>query len=70
MKYILSLMVAAGLVMPAYAAELKEVCVDVKDKNGKVVNDAKTGKPKQSCKTIKVHKKVEGEKVPESTKKK
>jgi hypothetical protein len=28
--------------------ETKKVCVDVKDKAGKVVNDAKTGKPKQS----------------------
>ena len=45
--------------------ETKKVCVDVKDKAGKVVNDAKTGKPKQSCKEMKVHKKLEGTKVPE-----
>lgn len=50
------------------AAETKEVCVDVKDNAGKVVNDPKTGKPKQSCKTIKVHKKVEGTKVPDGKK--
>jgi hypothetical protein len=33
-------------------------------KDGKVVKN-KDGSTKQSCKTIKVHKKVEGEKVPE-----
>lgn len=45
--------------------ELKEVCKDKKDKNGKVILDKKTNKPAQECRTIKVHKKVEGEKVPE-----
>jgi len=45
--------------------ETKKVCVDVKDKAGKVVNDPKTNKPKQSCKEMKVHKKLEGTKVPE-----
>ena len=43
--------------------EEKKVCEDKKDKAGKVVND-KAGKPVQVCKTIKVHKKVEGDKVP------
>jgi hypothetical protein len=47
-----------------YAAETKEVCEDVKDKKGQVVKD-KDGKVKQTCKTIKVHKKLEGTKVPE-----
>ena len=61
---------AASLTGPAFAGgEKKEVCTDVKDKAGKVVVD-KAGKPKQSCKTIKVHKKVEGDKVPEPAKKK
>ena len=45
--------------------ETKEVCTDVKDKAGKEVKDPKTGKVKQSCKQVKVHKKVEGDKVPE-----
>jgi hypothetical protein len=45
----------------------KKVCTDVKDKAGKVVKD-KDGNPKQSCKTVKVHKKVEGEPVPEKKK--
>jgi hypothetical protein len=36
--------------------ETKKVCVDTKD--------AKTGKEKQQCKTIKIHKKLEGTEVP------
>ena len=44
--------------------ELKEVCKDKLDKAGKVVVDKKTGKPVQECKTIKVHKKLEGKEVP------
>jgi len=47
--------------------EMKEVCEDKKDKAGKVVN-GKDGKPVQICKKIKVHKKVEGEKVPDGKK--
>ena len=63
---------AAGLVLtlaqPAFAGgEMKEVCTDKKDKAGKVVN-GKDGKPVQECKKIKVHKKVEGEKVPDGKK--
>lgn len=50
---------------PAFAeAETKKVCLDVKDKDGKPVKDAK-GNPKQNCKEVKVHKKLEGTKVPE-----
>lgn len=49
----------------AYAGgETKEVCKDKVDKAGKVVN-GKDGKPVQECKKIKVHKKLEGTKVPE-----
>lgn len=49
---------------PVWAAgESKEVCEPVKDKAGNVVKN-KDGSDKQMCKTIKVHKKVEGEKVP------
>ena len=47
------------------AAEIKEVCKDRKDKAGKVVMDKKTNKPAQDCKKIRVHKKLEGTKVPE-----
>ena len=47
------------------AAEIKEVCKDRKDKAGQVIVDKKTKKPVQDCKKIKVHKKLEGTKVPE-----
>jgi hypothetical protein len=69
MKKLLALLVLCIATTSFASGEKKEVCADVKDKAGKVVTD-KAGKPKQSCKTIKVHKKVEGEKVPEPTKKK
>ena len=45
--------------------ETVKVCVDVKDKAGQPVIDHKTKKPKQNCKEVKVHKKLEGTKVPE-----
>ena len=41
----------------AHAAETKKACVMQKDQ--------KTGKEKEVCKEIKVHKKLEGTKVPE-----
>ena len=47
------------------AAEIKEVCKDRKDKAGHVIVNPKTKKPVQDCKKIKVHKKLEGTKVPE-----
>jgi hypothetical protein len=60
---------AIAFASTAYAGgEIKEVCTDKKDKAGKVVN-GKDGKPVQECKKIKVHKKVEGEKVPDGKKK-
>lgn len=63
MKQLLAIIMLA-LAGTAYAGgETKEVCTDVKDKAGNVVKN-KDGSVKQSCKTIKVHKKVEGEKVP------
>jgi hypothetical protein len=49
---------------------MKEVCKPKVDKAGKAVMDKKTGKQAEECKKIKVHKKVEGEKVPEPAKKK
>jgi hypothetical protein len=69
MKLLLALVASLALVGTAYAGgEMKEVCKDKTDKAGKVVN-GKDGKPVQVCKTIKVHKKVEGEVVPEGKKK-
>ena len=41
----------------AYAAETKKACV--------IQKDAKTGKEKEVCKEIKVHKKLDGTPVPE-----
>lgn len=42
---------------PAFAAETKRVCVEQ--------TDPKTKKPKEVCKNVKVHKKLEGTKVPD-----
>ena len=64
---VLSVALAMGFAAttPVFAAaEVKEVCKDKKDKAGKVVAD-KTGKAKQECKKIRVHKKLEGTQVPE-----
>jgi hypothetical protein len=67
MKKLLALL-ALCVASTAFAGgEMKEVCTDKKDKAGKVVN-GKDGKPVQECKKIKVHKKVEGEKVPDGKK--
>jgi hypothetical protein len=61
MKKILIALFALAFVGTAYAeAELKQVCHDKLDKAGKPVLDKKTGKTAQDCKTIKVHKKLEG----------
>jgi hypothetical protein len=69
---ILALTLALGTSL-AYAEEPKEtvkVCVDVKDKAGQTVIDPKTKQPKQNCRTVKKHKKLEGaEKVPDGKKK-
>jgi len=67
MKKLLAIIMLA-LASTAYAGgESKQVCADVTGKDGKVVKN-KDGSTKQSCKTIKVHKKVEGEKVPDGKK--
>jgi hypothetical protein len=44
--------------------ETKQICVNVKDKEGQDVIDPKTKKVKQNCKQIKQHKKLEGTDVP------
>ena len=62
-----SLMLASS---PVFAGgEMKEVCKDKLDKDGKVVMD-KDGKAVQVCKTIKVHKKLEGTEIPPAPAKK
>jgi hypothetical protein len=58
------IILAIGLCVSLFAqAETTKVCVDVKDKQGQVVKDKK-GNPKQNCKEMKVHKKLEGTEVP------
>lgn len=65
MKLLLTLITSLALASSAFAGgETKEVCKDKKDKAGNVVKD-KDGKNVRTCKTIKVHKKLEGTKVPE-----
>jgi hypothetical protein len=56
--------IAIAVSMPVYAeTKTKEVCKDVVGKDGKAVKN-KDGTTKQACKTIKVHKKLEGTPVP------
>jgi hypothetical protein len=64
-SFILAL--ALAFAVPVYATdaakpETKRVCKDVVQ-NGKVVKN-KDGSNKQECRTIKIHKKHEGTKVP------
>ena len=60
-----TLFFSVGLISEAVAdAEVKKVCVDKVTNDGKPVI-GKDGKPVQECKEIKVHKKLEGTKVPE-----
>jgi hypothetical protein len=66
-----TLLLSAALMLPLslYAEPTtKKVCTDVKDKNGQVVK-TKDGKTKQTCKEVKVRKKVEGKDVPDTAKK-
>ncbi len=68
MKHLLVGFVALLLALNVSAeAVVKEVCEPVKDKAGNVVKN-KDGSDKQTCKKIKTHKKVEGEKVPDGKK--
>lgn len=70
-KLFLTLLVsvfALGNVYAGDAPKTKEVCKEVVGKDGKPVLDKK-GNPVKKCKTIKVHKKAEGTKIPEGKKK-
>jgi len=58
------LIAVAVVTVQSVQAETKQVCHDKVDKSGKPVLDKKTGKTAQDCKTIKIHKKVEGTVVP------
>jgi len=71
MNYIVSVFALILLIAtnPAYAeGKTKEVCRDKVDKAGNVVRD-KSGKTTKVCKKVKVHKKVDGTRVPEKSKK-
>lgn len=65
MKSLILALAVTFAALPVLAdGETKKVCVDIKDKEGKTVKDTK-GNPKQNCKEVKVHKKLEGTKVPD-----
>jgi len=66
-KLIIASILSLFAVSSFAGGEMKEVCKDKLDKAGKVVK-GKDGKPVQECKTIKVHKKLEGTPVPEKKK--
>jgi hypothetical protein len=57
MNYLLAVMIGVLVLTSVYAAEEKKVCVKEFDN--------KTKKEKEVCKTIKVHKKLEGTKIPD-----
>ena len=68
MKNIIALVAVAIIGMTTYQvayaeAKAKQVCKDVVGKDGQPVKN-KDGTTKQACKTIKVHKKLEGTPVP------
>lgn len=67
MKKLLALLAIVFASTAFAGGEVKEVCTDKKGKDGKVLT-GKDGKPQQDCKKIKVHKKVEGDKVPDGKK--
>lgn len=64
MKKIVTIITLALATSLSFAAETQKVCVDKITKDGKPVL-GKDGKPTQECKEMKVHKKLEGTKVPE-----
>ena len=71
MNYIIAAFALIVLIAtnPAYAeGKTKEVCRDKVDKAGNIVRD-KSGKTTKVCKKVKVHKKVDGTRVPEKSKK-
>lgn len=63
MKKVIAALIAT-IALTVSAAETQKVCIDKIGKDGKVVM-GKDGKPTQECKEMKIHKKLEGTKVPE-----
>ena len=64
MKHLIAIVLVAFSSTVFAEAQVKEVCKDKTDAKGQVVK-GKDGKPVQVCKKIKVHKKLEGTKVPD-----
>ena len=67
MKKIISILLVTLSTFAFAAGEKKEVCTDKKDSKGNVIKKA-DGSPAKECKIITVHKKVEGQKVPDAKK--
>lgn len=67
-NFIVAVVASLALVSAFAEAETKQVCKDKTDKAGKPIKKA-DGNPAQECKTIKVHKKLEGTKVEDAKKK-
>ena len=66
----IALVLGTSLALAQEPKQTVKVCVDIKDKAGQTVIDPKTKKPKQNCKEVKKHKKLQGaEAVPEGKKK-
>jgi hypothetical protein len=69
---ILTLVLALGA-LPANSVDtnaITKVCVNIKDQAGKTLIDPRTKQPKQNCKMVKKHKKLEdSKKVPDGKKK-
>jgi len=70
MKKLLLALALVFAVPATYAAtETKQVCHPAKDKTGNPIKN-KDGSVKQNCKTVKVHKKVDGTALPTTPPKK
>lgn len=67
MKFILPLFFLALFNISYAAGEKKEVCTEKRNAKGEIIKKA-DGTPLKECKIITVHKKVEGEKVPDQKK--
>jgi hypothetical protein len=63
MKHLLAVVLIAFGSTAFAEVQTKQVCRDKTDAKGQVVK-GKDGKPVQVCKTIKVHKKLDGTPVP------
>lgn len=67
MKKIITIVLMSLATLAFAAGEKKEVCTEKKNAKGDVIKKA-DGTPVKECKIITVHKKVEGEKVPDGKK--